>query len=336
MSETAIAAPGSSLYPWQESIWRELLTYVETQRIPHALLIQGPEGIGKLHLALSFANYLLCTGAKSTEHRCGRCDACRWLDAGTHPDLIRVEPPDAGKAIPIDKIRELTEALALSAQYGRYRIVIIRPADRLNSAAANALLKTLEEPGQGTVIMLLAARPGNLPATIKSRCQRLEVPLPDRRLALSWLRQEGLNGNPQALLAISGGAPLKARDLGESGCLEQRDAVFASWREIAANQVDPVIIAETLTALALPEVLRWISSWTIDMIRLGLVPTAPYLANPDLRPALQAEAQKLDLKELFRFYERLIRSTARIDSPLNVQLLLESILIEWYSLMRNP
>lgn len=329
------AEPGRpALYPWQNSIWRSLIRYADLDRVPHALLLSGAEGIGKLNLALCFANYLLCTGPRIPQFRCGRCDACRLMAAGTHPDLIRVEPAEAGKPVTIDQIRDLSNTLSLMSQYNRYRIVLFRDADRLNLAAANALLKTLEEPGKDTVLILITARFWDLPATIRSRCQRLDVPLPDRRLARDWLEQQGL-GDGEILLAMASGGPLKALAMGRAGDLEARNTVFASWREVAANYSDPVRIAEKLSALPLSNILDWITGWTMDMIRLAMVPSAGMLANPDLRPALQTEAQKLDLKQLFWFYGNLIQSASRLGSSINVQLLLESILIDWYSMKRS-
>jgi DNA polymerase III subunit delta' len=335
LSGTVNAGSGYSLYPWQGTSWQRLVNYTRKDRVPHALMISGHDGVGKLNLALCFASYLLCGGPKVSDIRCGRCESCRLVDAGTHPDLIRIEPPEPGKAITIDRIRDLAETLSLSFQYNQYRIVILRHADRLNRAAANALLKTLEEPGKGTVLLLLTARYWDLPATITSRCQRLDIPIPDHRLAMDWLEQKIPPGDTEVLLALAKGAPLKALDMGVNGKLEQRNTIFAWWCEIAANRADPVRIAENLSSLALAEVLVWITGWTIDMIRLRMVPSLRSLGNPDLRPALQAEVQKLDLKELFRFYERLIQSVSMIDSPVNVQLLLESILIDWYSMRRN-
>ncbi len=335
LSETLVEKPGSSLYPWQEAVWQKLMNYTGTDRMPHALMMSGLDGIGKLNLAVCFSNHLLCSGRKTSELRCGRCSACHLVDAGTHPDLIRVEPPEPGKAIGIDRIRELAEPLSLTTRTNQYRIVIVRPADRLNSAAANALLKTLEEPGQGILIILLTARGWNLPPTIKSRCQRLDIPVPDHRLALDWLKQKFSSSDAESLLSMATGAPLKALDLGLAGSLERRNAAFKSWCEIAAHRSDPVGIAENLSSLPVRDVLVWITGWTTDMIRLAMAPSVESLVNPDLRPALQTEGQKLNLKQLFQFYERLIQSATLIDSPVNIQLLLESILIDWYAMARN-
>ncbi|MGH8558851.1 MAG: DNA polymerase III subunit delta' [Methylococcales bacterium] len=335
VSEALVEKPGSSLYPWQETVWQKLMNYSEAGRIPHALMASGLDGIGKLNLAVCFANYLLCSDHKTPEFRCGRCSACRLIDAGTHPDLIRVEPLEPGKAITIDRIRDLTESLSLSTRTHRYRIVILRPADRLNSAAGNALLKTLEEPGKGILMILLTSRSWNLPATIKSRCQRLDIPVPDHGSAMAWLKRKFSSSQAEILLSMAAGAPLKALELGLAGNLARRHAVLNWWREIASHHSDPVGIAEKLSSFPARDVLAWITGWTTDMIRLAMAPSVESLVNPDLRPALQAEVQKLNLKQLFRFYERLIQSAALIDSPVNIQLLLESILIDWYAMTRT-
>ncbi len=335
MNGTDDSKTGFSLYPWQEANWQTLVRYIESERVPHALMIAGPDGVGKLRLAMCFANHLLCNGPKAADFRCGHCASCRLVDAGTHPDLIRIEPPEPGKPITIDRIRDLTDTLSLTAQYNQYRIVIIRPADRMNSAAGNAFLKTLEEPGSGTVMMLLTARPRDLPATIKSRCQRLNVRIPDPDLAKDWLEQRVRPEESGALLAMAAGAPLKALAMGVAGNLERRNSVFTWWCEIAGHQAEPVRIAEKLSPLPLREVLVWITGWTMDLIRLRMVPMVKLLGNPDLREVLQTEAKKLELQPLFRFYDGLIQIASMIDTPVNVQLQLESILIDWYSLKRS-
>lgn len=335
MNQTVAARAEFPPFPWQEASWRKLIHYVEADRVPHALMVDGPEGLGKLRLATCFAGYLLCRGPRTPESRCGRCDGCRLLDAGTHPDLIRVEPPEPGKAITVDRIRELAETLSLSAEQNQYRVVIIRPADRMNAAAANAFLKTLEEPGNGSLMMLLTARPWDLPATIKSRCQKLHIALPDRSLAKAWLDERVPEEESDALLAIAAGAPLKALDMGAAGILERRNAAFSWWCEVGAHQAEPVGSAEKLSSLPLRELIFWIMGWTIDMIRLIMVPSVKRLGNPDLRAVLQTEAKKLELAQLFRFYDGLIRSASLVDTAANAQLLLESILIDWYGLRRS-
>lgn len=334
VTETLADKPGSALYPWQSMVWQTLMNYTETNRVPHALMLEGPDGIGKLNLASCFANFLLCGGAKTSGFRCGQCGDCRLINAGTHPDLIRVEPAEAGKAITIDRIRDLAESLALANRTNQYRIVLVQPADRLNAAAANALLKTLEEPGNGIIIILLTARSWKLPATIRSRCQRLAIPLPDPSLANPWLRRKISASDAEILLAMAAGAPLKALEMGVAGH-ERHNILFNGWLEIASHRSDPVRIAENWCAFPLTEVLALLSGWTMELIRLAMVPARVGSSNPDLRCALQAEVQKLDLRQLFRFYERLIESAAMVDSPLNVQLLLESILIDWYSMPRK-
>lgn len=335
LSETLDEKPALSPLPWQHADWQKLLNYWLVDRLPHALLISGPDGIGKSNLAMCFANYLLCANRKSSELRCGRCSDCHWIEVGTHPDLIQVEPAEAGKAIGIDRIRELTEALSLTARSGRYRIAIIRPADRMNTASANAFLKTLEEPATGTLLILLTARGFHLPATIRSRCQRLEIGKPDHGPALDWLQGKFSRSDAERLLSMAAGAPLKAVELGLAGSLERRNALFEAWCGIACGRSDPVAVAEKLVSIPFQDVLTWITAWTTDMIRLAMAPRVDTLRNPDLRSALQTEALKLDLKQLFRFHERLVQAAAAIDSPLNLQILIESILLDWYSLTRT-
>lgn len=335
MSEIILSNQEVSPFPWQQEIWHRLMNYVQTDRLPHALIINGIEGIGKLNLALCFTNYLLCGGVKNAGLRCRHCTSCRLIDGGTHPDLIRIEPLESGKEITIDRIRALGDTLSLSPQYNQYRVVILNPADRLNTAAANALLKTLEEPSEKTVLILLTTRHWDLPATINSRCQRLNIPQPDRALASAWLEQRITISETEVLLALAGGGPLKALELSETGILAQRNALYSSWCELATKRSDPIRVVEKWSSSPLREVFFWIIGWTIDMIRLAMAPSVAILTNPDFRVSLQAEVEKLDLKQLFCFYDRLIQSGSSMNSPVNPQLLLENVLIDWFSLKRN-
>ncbi len=186
-------AAAQALLPWH----RDLATAMLQQRArwPHALLIAGRRGLGKRALALHFARALLCEAPRPDGDACGVCPSCLYVAAGAHPDLRLIEPllfDEEGNvtvvdAITVDRIRELTAFTQLSTHRHRAKVAVIAPAEAMNAAAANALLKTLEEPPADTYLMLVSHQSARLPATIISRCRRLPVPEPDVTAAAAWL-----------------------------------------------------------------------------------------------------------------------------------------------------
>ncbi len=323
----------NELLPWHRKKWQLLRAYVDNGRVPHALLISGKEGVGKLRLAMQFAQSLLCEQHDEQMMGCGRCSGCQLFQAHTHPDFVRIEPKEPGKPITIDAIRELSDLLTLTAQYGGYRIVLLMPAHRLNAAAANGLLKTLEEPVDQTVILLLTDSPSSLPATILSRCQQMTLGIPDKNDALEWLRRQKVHEQPDALLVLAGGAPLLA--LARENSLAVRASLFQAWLNVSRQASDPVSVAELWCKQPCDRVLLWITGWVMDMIRLHHGSSVAGLYNPDWSISLQAEAQKLNLKELFRFLDLLFTSTRSLNTQVNKQMLLEEILIKWRQLPRT-
>ncbi len=141
--------------PWHASAWQHLLHLLQQQRLPHALLLTGVNGIGKLQFARAFAAYLLCD--QPGEHACGQCKGCRLSAQQSHPDLVELMAEESGREIKVDQVRELSGFVAAAAQQGGYRLVIIHPPEDMNINAANALLKSLEEPGDKTVSVIIPA-----------------------------------------------------------------------------------------------------------------------------------------------------------------------------------
>lgn len=211
----------TSLPPWLAETWRSLVARLVRNELPHAMLVCGDAGLGKRALADALVASILCESRDAQGLACGDCRACHLLKAGSHPDRIftSFELRDDGKPrseITVDQIRALSQRLSLSSQFGGLQVVLIDPADRMNASAANALLKTLEEPTASTIIILLSDTPARLPATIRSRCQRIEVHTPPPAQARTWLSGQGISpddadealaatlGNPgRALLALS-------------------------------------------------------------------------------------------------------------------------------------
>ncbi|MGY6276355.1 DNA polymerase III subunit delta' [Methylomonas sp. MgM2] len=326
---------GLPVYPWQHANWEHLLGYIRQQRIPQALLITGPAGVGKRRLADAFAQSLSCHAPSADYSACGHCRSCKLLAAQTHPDYLLIEPDEPGKAIGIDKIRRLIVKLALKPQFEMQRVVIITPADQLNTASANAFLKCLEEPSERTCLVLLTEKPSALPATIRSRCQAIQCHLPEHRLAQRWLEEQGVRENIDTLLTLAGRAPLVAKAFAEQDFVSIRRYYFDAWVQIAEGKKNLLEVSEQWQKsdrLDLSTLLQWMLYWVLDIIKIKYLAGDEQLHNPDLQKSLQGFAERLELKGLYRFYDRLLKAYSQLNTQVNKQLTLEQILIDWSQL----
>ena len=214
-----------SIYPWQENEWARLREL--DKRPAHGLLFKGAKGIGKLDLAINFAQSLLCQDPGESGRACGKCPSCHWFEQGAHPDFRLLQPealnPDAeenetgkkpSKQISVDQIRGLADFFGMSAHQGGRRVIVIHPAEAMNINAANALLKNLEEPPQGLLFILVSHKPQQLLPTILSRCVVFALASPDAETSIRWLSAQGVK-KPAEVFAISGFSPLQAAHLDE-------------------------------------------------------------------------------------------------------------------------
>ncbi len=329
----------SDLLPWQQVDWATLQARVHQGRLPHALLLTGRAGLGKYHFARAFATALLCAQPDAQGLACGQCRSCTLLAAGSHPDYLEAMPEEPGKAIKIDQVRALIASLRLTSQYNGYKIAILSPAEAMNRAAANSLLKTLEEPRSDTLLCLCSHEPTRLPATIRSRCQRLTMQSPARDTALGWLRAQSENGLGEEegalLLELTGGAPLAAHALAEQGALAQRQTMLQALQGVLAGTHDPIAIAQDWLKLGLDLPLYWLYRWVTDLIRLQLDGQAP-ISNRDQRDALQDMGERVDSRWLFRYLDTLHEAMRAARGQANAQLVLESLLSPWARVATVP
>lgn len=320
------------LYPWQQTDWQQLLTYIKCQRIPQALIIKGYEGAGLLQLVHNYAAALLCISVQKSGLACGECPSCKLFLAQTHPDFIKLSPELDSKEIKVDQIRKLKEQLTLKPQFLAYRVIVLHPADSLNRNSANAILKFLEEPPERTIFVLTTTPKAILPATIRSRCQKIICSTPNRIIASQWLLEQGIQENSALLLNITQGLPMLAKTYAETNLLAIRLAYFTSWYQIAKQQANIIEIAEQWqkpNALELVYLLDWIISWVLDIVKLALHSETEQIVNTDFKKALQALAKRLVLTKLFFYYDDLLVSKSQLLSPINKQLLIERLLIDW-------
>ncbi len=323
----------TAVHFWNEAIWSRLVR--GRRRLPHALLFDGPAGLGKLALAQRLAHALLCLASREDGDACGECKSCLLLRAGNHPDLHVIAPAEEGKGILIDQVRELGEFLALRPHTAPHKVVLLAPAEAMNTYAANSLLKLLEEPPLASHLVLVSHQAARLPATVRSRCTRVDFCAPPPAAAAAWLAAEGSSvADAQAALDLADGAPLRALALIQSGFLAQRRELLADLATLTGPAGDPVVCASAWKKRGTQPCLAWLQGWAADLVRVATDAQAPRLFNADLRGELQAQAQRLNLVKLFGFFEVVSKNKSLARESLDEQLLLEDSLIRWTSLAR--
>jgi len=319
----------TALLPWQERMWQDLWQRIQKRNLPHALLLSGPEGVGKRYFAHYLALALLCHKNTPTGAPCGQCKPCQLNRASSHPDMMYLTTPAGKKNISIDQVREVIEKLNLKSQFNHGKVVILRPADELNHNSSNALLKTLEEPPEGTVMLLCSARPAFLPATIRSRCQQLSFLTPDPSAIQPWLSDHIDARALELVLRLAGNAPFLALQYSIMDLPRIREELFSSLESIVLQGVDPINIAAQWLKLGVKESLYCLHSWIVDIIRLRLVSDQAPVSNEDFRQRLAILGNKKSNKRLFHYLDKVEQNIRWLDEPLNQQLMLEDILIEW-------
>jgi DNA polymerase-3 subunit delta' len=327
-------------FPWQEEAWGRLAGMGD--RLPHALLFHGRAGIGKLRLAEAFSQSLLCESRAEHGFACGACPACVWFASGNHPDFRLIRPEamapaleeseaeegaeegkkKPSKQIKIDQIRALSDFLNLGSHRNGHRVVLICPAESMNPGAANALLKSLEEPSPGVVFLLVAQQPSKLLPTVRSRCHALALTLPPRDMSLRWLQEQGGKATPAAL-AFAGDAPLEAARLPDDE-IETRSRLFDLLGEPASSALNLADFCQRLQPVV---VVSWMLKWTYDLIALASKGRARY--NIDREKKLGMLVRGMPLLRLLRFYSALSSLQAISEHPLNARLFFDDLFITY-------
>jgi DNA polymerase-3 subunit delta' len=319
------------LSPWQEPAYTRALQAFLSGRLGHAQLLSGPAYLGKQELANLLAKRMLCRDALDASSTCGRCLSCQRFEQGSHGDFrqIGIELNEkTGKlktAISVDQIRAMSEWLGLSSQLGGVRVVVIETAHRLNVQAANALLKTLEEPMPGRYLILVTDQSKALPITVRSRCQRLEVPMPSAQQAHAWLSQKRVPDNAiERLLTIAGGNPGLLLDWYEHGGMalyEQvhKDLGARSKDQLGTSEAARVWLADEQAAMRLLFAAgigyRLVKNWTLG----GKTAPKPLLA----------------ITRLQEWIDGINRLRLSLSQPLRHDLGLAGLLLDWRQLLHD-
>jgi DNA polymerase-3 subunit delta' len=335
-----------SLLPWQHQRWEQLQAMMA--KMPHALLFHGPKGTGKVAFVTALAKSLLCESRGEHGHACGTCVSCGWFEHYNHPDYRRVRPEiledgdsaDEGaeeesgsksaakkapsKDIRIEQIRSLSGFMNVSTHRSGKRVVLLYPAEQLTTEAANALLKTLEEPPPETVFLLVTHRLDDLLPTILSRCRLFALPLPSASEALTWLQQQGV-ADADVWLSEQGGAPLAAFEASQG---EGREAADTLLHYLMKPDVDGALkTADRLQKISMVDLVGWQQRWLYDVFSYKLSETIRYY--PRYRKEIAALASRVDVFAITKALKAAGDRRAVAEHPLSAKLAVESMLLDY-------
>ena len=337
------------LYSWQEDSWQQIQAL--GQRLPHAFLLHGPQGIGKTVFAEHLAQSLLCESPGQGGHACQQCGSCGWFAQYSHPDYRRVRPElldeeDApvgdeaestaktskaskapSKEIVINQIRALSDFMNISTHRSGRRIIVLYPAEALNVPAANALLKSLEEPNANTVFILVSNSIDRLLPTILSRCHKFGLGLPDASIALEWLHKQGIK-DADVWLAQQGGAPLAAFDMAHSDLRADLDE-FIRFLSKPGTELS-LKTADKMQKMEMPVVVGWLQRWLYDIFSYKQSGRIRY--HPRYEKELKALSMQVDESALQQFIKNCNERQAIASHPLSAKLFLEDMLLEYSAL----
>lgn len=334
----------SELYPWQQEIWQRLSGL--RARLPHALLLKGMQGIGKFDLAMSLAQSVLCEQPLADGRACDTCSSCHWFRQESHPDFRLLQPEalaaeggtsENGKKparqITVDQVRALADFSNLSSYRGGYRVVLVYPAETMNPNAANALLKTLEEPTGKMLFILVTHKPQHLLPTILSRCHSITVAMPSEQESLDWLEQQGI-ADSSAVLAQAGFAPLLAKQLAEQAdSFEEHELVLQALGR--PQQMDEFVLAEQLKNKRVEpvKIIQWMQQWCYDLASAKFANKVRY--NQKYTDLINNLSRGSSAFELLQLQKDLSVAKREAFHPLEPKLLFESLFAAYRQMLRS-
>ncbi|WP_089604949.1 DNA polymerase III subunit delta' C-terminal domain-containing protein [Acinetobacter piscicola] len=319
-------ATQSQVYPWQQPVWETL-----TGRFPqlgHGLLFYGKKGCGKHAFAQHFLSWVLCLN-KTAAGACGECSSCQWLKSDTHPNYVNITTDEDNKKqnakIKIEKIRDLLPFVQQTVD--GWRVIVIQPAEALNIASANALLKTLEEPGDRVLIILLADHYLKLPATIRSRLQHFAMDRITPAQSEAYLKQHlpvEIQSKIPLLLNLSNHMPLQALSLAQLDWLNRRAEFLQDWQRLVLQKSMPLQFATKWNKeLSFSDFLQMFEYLLSDIICVKLNQA---VKNDDID--LSTIAEQYSLQSLFLIYEDLQKSKLKVEQNVQSNLIIDQLSIQ--------
>jgi DNA polymerase-3 subunit delta' len=323
---------------WFDPQWSSLTAQIDSGRLPHAMLWITPDGIGTEALAMQFLQRIMCTSVIDTK-ACGHCKHCTLFEAQTHPDFYHLTPEEKSKVIKIEQVRSLIDKLLERPYQGGKRLVYMAPADLLNRAAANAFLKTLEEPGEDTYLLLLTSRPEALPATIRSRCQISHFKAPSAVEAVTYV--QGRTSESAKLITqavkLAQNRPLLAMDMLNSGQFQARSDFYAYLASVSAGQIDPLALtAGYKTPEQVIDACNWLYSLMHDAEKqLGGFSTNELTNSDQSKLIALIIGQSAELRKLW--LDKLNEAKRLMSNGTNVNpvLTMESLMTGWIAFSSN-
>jgi len=306
--------------PWLVSDGAAVLSRSKAGRLPHALLLTGVDGIGKRAFAQWLTEALLCR-ERTESGACGECGSCSQLLADAHPDYRKLVPEGANAAIKVDPVRALVEWLQLTASQGSYRVALLEQADTLNRNAANSLLKTLEEPSDNAILILSATRTGSLPATIRSRCQKITLKMTDRAAAIGWLGEQ--IESPEQSLVASGGGPFAALKEASEESVAAHTVLLKAWQDLLLHKGSVGRISDSLSALDTSICLAAFSKWCLLAAKMRA--NVAVGANPAVHSVISETRDRLSNEQWFTLHDRLLQLHRSDSASFKTQTVLEGI-----------
>ncbi len=317
-------------FPWHQKAWDKFSEARTRKHLPHALLVTGAEGIGKRAFAEKLVQSLLCHQPIDNQP-CEQCNGCKTYSAGSNPDFMKIQVNEDKKQISVDQIRALTRFITLSRSFESYRVILLHPVEAMNANAANSLLKSLEEPAENTIIILLVTTLNQIIPTIKSRCQLLSLPKPSRQQALDWLQVNAPDlEDVQVRLDLSFGRPLVV--LKAPGSDVNQVADFAKdILQILEETKSIAEVAKTWEKISHKDLIDWQVSWLQAFIKEELTGVKK---NIDVNSLVEQHLSKIKMlikvKPCWDLYQQILEQQKYIHTSVNPLMFLENMLILWF------
>lgn len=321
--------PMPRLLPWHTEATAQLRQAWKAQRLPHAILVQGADGLGKRAFAAWLAGAVLCDKSNGAElNFCGACASCALVKAGSHPDLHWTAPEEDKQQLSVDSVRAACEKLSKTSFRQGYKVAILEPAHQMTPGAANSVLKTLEEPSANSLLVLLTSRPSGLLPTVRSRCQKLTIARPTTADAMSWLQQETGKSVSPALLEFSGGAPLRALEYADGAFDALNQHMQKSLRDLLSGDADVTQVAAEWEKDTLIDRLIWLDLWLSGVARAAIAGTDERVTFPGGPAHLPSLPRTLNISALYSLVDRTRALKAQLArTALQRELAVESLLI---------